>query len=47
MLVQDVMSAPVVSVGPSTSIRDAARLMLMRRISGLPVVKTDGSIVGI
>jgi CBS domain-containing protein len=47
MLVHDVMSAPVVSVGPSTSIRDAARLMLMRRISGLPVVKTDGSIVGI
>ena len=47
MLVQDVMSAPVVSVGPSTSIRDAARLMLMRRISGLPVVKTDGAIVGI
>ena len=47
MLVQDVMSVPVVSVAPSTSIRDAARLMLMRRISGLPVVKTDGTIVGI
>lgn len=47
MLVQEVMTAPVVSVGPATSIGDAARLMLLRRISGLPVVHTDGKILGI
>lgn len=47
MLAQNVMSAPVISVVPSTSIADAARLMLIHRISGLPVVKPDGAILGI
>lgn len=47
MLVEDVMSSPVVCVAPSTSISEAARLMLSYRISGLPVVKDDGTLVGI
>lgn len=46
MLVQAVMTAPVVSVGPSTSVADAAKLMLSLRISGLPVVQSDGTLVG-
>ncbi len=43
MLVEAIMTTPVISVAPSTSIRDAARLMLARRISGLPVVADDGA----
>lgn len=47
MLVDTVMTAPVVSVKPSASIAEAAKLMLSLRISGLPVVKSDGTLVGI
>jgi len=46
MLVEAVMTAPVVSVDPSTSVADAAKLMLSLRISGLPVVQADGTLVG-
>lgn len=46
MLVEDIMSAPVVSVPPSASIGEAAGLMLAHRISGLPVVTSDGKLVG-
>ncbi|MCU4179594.1 CBS domain-containing protein [Bosea sp. BH3] len=46
MLVDTVMTAPVVSVDPSTSIANAAKLMLSLRISGLPVVESDGTLVG-
>jgi CBS domain-containing protein len=46
MLVQAVMKAPVISVDPSTSVAEAAKLMLSLRISGLPVVQKDGTLVG-
>ncbi len=46
MLVEAVMKAPVISVDPSTSIAEAAKLMLSLRISGLPVVQSDGTLVG-
>lgn len=47
MLVDTVMTAPVVSVKPSASIAEAAKLMLSLRIIGLPVVKSDGTLLGI
>lgn len=47
MLVQTIMTTPVISVEPSTSIGAAARLMLAHRISGLPVVASDGTLVGV
>lgn len=47
MLVEDVMTTPVISVEPSTSIAEAAKLMLSHRISGLPVTRRDGTLVGI
>lgn len=47
MIVEDVMTAPVISVEPSTSIGDAAKLMLTHRISGLPVVERDGRLRGV
>ena len=44
--VRDVMSKPLVTIDPDASVRDAARLMLGRRIRRLPVVK-DNKLVGI
>ncbi len=44
---RQVMTSPVVSVGPDTSIARAARLMRERRIKRLPVVDQDGFILGI
>jgi CBS domain-containing protein len=46
MLVANIMTTPVISVEPSASIREAAALMLAHRISGLPVVKRDGTLIG-
>ncbi len=47
MRVGDFMSTHVVTVRPDSPVRDAARLMLERNISGLPVVDTSGRVVGI
>ena len=46
MLVETVMTSPVISISPSTTIAEAARLMLSHRISGLPVVSEDGGLIG-
>jgi CBS domain-containing protein len=46
VLARSLMSSPVISVEPTASIGDAAMLMLSERISGLPVVRRDGSLVG-
>jgi CBS domain-containing protein len=43
----DVMTRQVITVGPDTSISEAARLMLENRISGLPVVEGRGRLIGI
>lgn len=40
------MSEPLITVTPSTDIREAARLLRDRKIGGLPVVE-DGKLVGI
>ncbi|WP_318012472.1 MULTISPECIES: CBS domain-containing protein [unclassified Mesorhizobium] len=42
-----VMSKPVVGIDPSASIAEAAGLMLSNKISGFPVVRGDGTLVGI
>lgn len=47
MHVRDLMTTDVVAVAPSTSIRDAARLMFRYRVSGLPVVDPEGHVLGI
>ena len=47
MQVKDVMTRKVISVGPTETIFDAARLMLQYRISGLPVVDKGGELIGI
>ncbi|MBW4050810.1 MAG: CBS domain-containing protein [Proteobacteria bacterium] len=47
MKVREVMQGGVVTVTPRAPIRDAVRLMLDHRISGLPVVDQSGAPVGI
>jgi CBS domain-containing protein len=43
----DVMTTEVVTVGPDATVADVAKLMLDRRISGVPVVDGAGNLVGI
>ncbi len=43
----DVMTREVVTVGPATSVAELTRLMLDRRISGVPVVDESGRLVGL
>ena len=47
MKVKDVMTRPIISVEPGTSVQQAAQLMLQRRISGLPVIDKADRLVGI
>ncbi|TIN20612.1 MAG: CBS domain-containing protein, partial [Mesorhizobium sp.] len=47
MQAKTIMTTPVVAIDPSASIADAAGLMLSRKISGLPVIRCDGALVGI
>jgi CBS domain-containing protein len=46
MKVKDAMTADVVTVEPGTSLKDAARTLVERRISGLPVVDGEGHLLG-
>jgi CBS domain-containing protein len=43
---RDVMTSPVIAVPPTASVREATRIMLQNKISGLPVVGTSGGLVG-
>jgi CBS domain-containing protein len=47
MRAADVMTTFVVSVTPETTVGEAARVMVDRRISGLPVIDAGGKLVGI
>jgi CBS domain-containing protein len=46
MQAKDIMTTRVVSVSENATVLDAARLMVKRRISGLPVVDANGALVG-
>ena len=45
-LARDIMTAPVITVTPDTSVKDLAALFRDKRIGGAPVVQ-DGKLVGI
>jgi CBS domain-containing protein len=47
MRVEDIMSRDVICVAPATPIKDVARLLLERGISGAPVVDEDGKVLGV
>ena len=47
MKVRDIMTSPVISVTPDSTVLAAVRIMLQRHISGLPVIEKGGELVGI
>ena len=46
MKAKDVMTADVLTATEETSVLEAIRMMLQRKISGLPVVDKAGKLVG-
>jgi len=47
MRIEDIMSRDVVTVRADVTLKEAARLLVSRRISGMPVVGDDGTVVGV
>lgn len=47
MKVQDVMTTDVSTIGPDALLKDAAIEFVQRRISGMPVVSSDGQVLGV
>ena len=47
MHARDVMVAPVITVKPSTTMKEVAALFLERRISAAPVIDSQGKLIGI
>ncbi|MGI5132816.1 CBS domain-containing protein [Pseudonocardia sp. CA-107938] len=47
MLVRDVMTTAVVTVGPSTAIPEAAHLLVRHGFTALPVLDPDGYLIGV
>ncbi|HQU16235.1 MAG: hypothetical protein B7Z66_09875 [Chromatiales bacterium 21-64-14] len=47
MLVRDIMTRDIKTARPDTLIREVALVMCFHRISGMPVVAEDGSLVGV
>jgi CBS-domain-containing membrane protein len=47
MSAHEIMTRDVISIGPLTSILDAANLMLRAHVSGLPVLDESGALVGV
>jgi CBS domain-containing protein len=45
--VKEIMTSEPITVGPDTPITEAAKLLLERRINGLPVVDSEGRLTGI
>ena len=47
MLLKDIMTKDVVTVTPSTSLKEVCKILKEKRISGVPVVDEGGKIAGI
>ncbi len=47
MIASDIMTRKVCTIHPEASAQEAAQLLDSRRISGAPVVDTDGRLIGI
>ncbi len=47
MKIAQIMTTDVVTVPPSKSLKDAAELLLEHRISGMPVVTSNGDVLGV
>jgi CBS domain-containing protein len=46
MQAKDLMTTRVAAIGPGATVREAARLMIERGVSGLPVVDDDNRVIG-
>jgi len=46
MVARDMMTRDVVTIGPHTSVKDVATLLVQHRISATPVVDARGKLVG-
>jgi CBS domain-containing protein len=46
MKARDIMSRDVVAVGPDTSVREVARLLLEKHLTALPVIDKNGAPIG-
>lgn len=46
MIAADIMSSTITAIGPDAPLRQAVRLMIDRAISGLPVLDTEGRVIG-
>jgi protein required for attachment to host cells len=46
MLASEIMTRDVTTVSPTASVREVAKRMVERRLSGVPVVTSDGRLVG-
>jgi CBS domain-containing protein len=47
MLARDIMTTDVCTLAPTTTVLEAAQLLVSRRISGAPVVNAAGRVIGI
>jgi CBS domain-containing protein len=47
MQARDIMSSPVVTVTPGTTVKDAAEVLASRGFTALPVVGADGGLAGV
>ena len=47
MKARDVMTTHVITTSPDATVQDVAELLLQNRISALPVLNQDGTLVGI
>ncbi len=47
MLVKDIMTRRLITAGPDTTVAELARLMAENRIGGIPIVNSDGVLVGV
>ena len=46
MNIREIMSSPAITVGPSTSVQEIARIMREDKISGVPIVNDSGALLG-
>lgn len=44
---RDIMTREVITIGPQASVLELARLLAEKRISGVPVVDTQGRVIGV
>lgn len=45
--VSEIMSSPLITIKPTTSVREAARIMMKKGIRRLPIVNSNGELMGI